>query len=35
MEISIDKRAIKAAIDAGETVPGADLAIGKYTLIRK
>lgn len=33
--VSIDKTAIKKAIQQGHTVPGADLIIGKYTLARK
>lgn len=32
--VSIDKTAIKKAIQQGHTVPGADLIIGKYTLAR-
>jgi hypothetical protein len=34
-EVSINAAAIKGAINAGEAVPGADLAIGKYNLTRK
>jgi len=34
-ECSVDKRGIKTAIDSGAEVPGADLAIGKYALVRK
>ena len=33
--VSVDKAAIKKAIQAGHSVPGADLIIGKYTLARK
>jgi len=33
-DISIDKRAVKAAIQAGNSVPGADLVIGKTSLRR-
>jgi hypothetical protein len=31
-EVSIDKRAVKAAIEAGETVPGADVKFGELSL---
>jgi hypothetical protein len=31
----LDKRAIKAAIDAGSDVPGAAIARDKYSLVRK
>jgi phage host-nuclease inhibitor protein Gam len=34
-ECAIDKRAVKSAIDGGTTVPGADLAIGRYGLQRR
>jgi hypothetical protein len=34
-DVAVDRRAIKAAIDRGERVPGADLAIGKHFLVRK
>jgi hypothetical protein len=34
-ECSMDKRGIKTAIDSGAEVPGADLAIGRYALVRK
>jgi Siphovirus Gp157 len=34
-EVVVDKRAIKAAIEAGQDVPGCDLLIGKQTLIRR
>ncbi|MFN3323393.1 MAG: siphovirus Gp157 family protein [Bryobacteraceae bacterium] len=34
-EVAVDKKAIKAAIDGGTSVPGADLAIGKFSLVRK
>jgi hypothetical protein len=30
--VAVDKRAIKAAIDAGEVVPGADMKFGDYRL---
>lgn len=33
--VSIDKKAIKKAIDEGRDVPGADLSMGKQTLVRK
>jgi hypothetical protein len=32
---SVSKTAIKKGIDAGEEVPGADLTVGKYSLVRK
>lgn len=32
---SVDKRAVKDAIDSGAHVPGASLSIGKYALVRK
>ncbi|MGE5571101.1 MAG: siphovirus Gp157 family protein [Rhodospirillales bacterium] len=35
VECAIDKKAVKSAIDGGATVPGADLAIGKFSLMRK
>jgi hypothetical protein len=34
-EVTADKRAIEAKIDAGWEIPGAELAIGKYSLVRK
>ena len=34
-EVSVDKRAIKSAIDGGWQVPGADLNTRKYRLDRK
>jgi hypothetical protein len=34
-DVAIDKRAVKAAIDGGAAVPGADLVIGNHTLVRK
>jgi len=34
-ECAIDKKAVKAAIDGGTEVPGADIAIGKYALALK
>lgn len=33
--VSVDKKAIKKAIDEGRDVPGADLSMGKQTLVRK
>lgn len=33
--VAVDKRAIKKAIDDGRDVPGADLSMGKQTLVRK
>jgi Siphovirus Gp157 len=33
-EVTVDKRSIKAAIDAGVDVPGASLAIGRHSLRR-
>jgi hypothetical protein len=33
-EVIVDKRSIKAAIDGGADVPGADLAIGRHSLRR-
>lgn len=33
--ISVDKKAIKKAIDEGRDIPGADLSMGKQTLVRK
>jgi hypothetical protein len=35
LALSVDKRAVKAAIDAGEDVPGAKLLTGKTTMGRK
>lgn len=32
VSVSIDKRKVKAAIDAGEQIPGADVAFGSYRL---
>jgi phage host-nuclease inhibitor protein Gam len=34
-ECAIDKKGVKAAIDSGTPVPGADLAIGRYGLQRR
>ncbi len=34
-EVAVDKNAIKAAIDGGTAVPGAELVTGKYSLVRK
>jgi hypothetical protein len=33
--IAVDKRAIREAIEAGQDVPGADLALGGQTLVRR
>jgi hypothetical protein len=33
--VSVDKRAIKAALEKGEDVPGADLRFGRNTLVRR
>jgi hypothetical protein len=33
-EISVDKRSVKAAIDGGTDVPGANLATGRHSLRR-
>lgn len=33
-EVSVDKRSVKAAIDGGAEVPGANLAIGRHSLRR-
>lgn len=33
--VAVDKKAIKKAIDEGRDVPGADLSMGKNTLVRK
>ena len=35
VSVSVDKTAIKKAINEGRDVPGADLSIGKNTLVRK
>jgi hypothetical protein len=35
VSITVDKRAIKKAIDEGRDVDGADLSMGKQTLVRK
>lgn len=35
VSVAIDKKAIKKAIDEGRDVPGADLSMGKQTLVRK
>lgn len=34
-ECAVDKKGIKTAIDSGTPVPGADVAIGKFSLARK
>jgi hypothetical protein len=35
MEVSVDKKAVKAALEADVDVPGADLVIGKNSLVRR
>lgn len=35
ISVTVDKRALKKAIDDGRDIPGADLSIGKNTLVRK
>jgi len=33
--VSVDKRAVKQALESGEDVAGADLRFGKNTLVRR